>query len=674
MASSRLFNNIGRLGIGLAIAGGAINSMLYNVDGGHRAVIFDRFQGVKPDVIGEGTHFMIPWLHRPIIFDIRTRPRSIPSITGTKDLQTINITLRILYRPRAEILPKIFTNLGLDYEERVLPSITNEVLKSVVAQFDAIELITQRTLISQRVSELLTERAAQFGLLLDDISITHVSFGPEFTSAVELKQVAQQDAEKQRFLVEKAEQSRQANVIAAEGDARAADLIGKALGEAGDGLIELRRIEAAEDIAGQLSKSRNIVYLPHGPQMLLNISDDIKDSSTIERMNFDNIFRRFILTQSFVRGWGNPLHLQEIFMYRRDKIGVRDECLKLVPAESVQDNTIEIVKQEIKGDCTYIHGRFRSPLADYLPNLVPPEIATAHFQLILPRDHRLGIDPIPIGLCYAGTGDHGFSRRRLVTAVPLINQYRIASILLENPYYGLRKPPQQSRSSLFYVTDLYIMGKALILETLVLLHWCQKMKLTPAILHGFSLGGHMASLAFTNWPGPLSLLSCASWSTSSTVYCDGVLSRTIPWALLKQQFYENKAYQTFYEYLRERNRSTDSNVTIADPIKDMMRLLMDEFTSLFNYSRPVQSNISNALFIACINDGYIIRDGIPHMNDLWPGCHIRYIPRGHISAFLLNQSGFHDAVAEMLQRQQPDVKLKKYPIITPASIASPGKS
>lgn len=54
------------------------------VDGGHRAVIFDRFQGIKPDVIGEGTHFMIPWLHRPIIFDIRTRPRSVPSITGTK--------------------------------------------------------------------------------------------------------------------------------------------------------------------------------------------------------------------------------------------------------------------------------------------------------------------------------------------------------------------------------------------------------------------------------------------------------------------------------------------------------------------------------------------------------------------------------------------------------------
>ncbi|CAF4286179.1 unnamed protein product, partial [Rotaria sordida] len=145
-------------------------------DGGHRNVIFDRFQGVKLDVIEEGTHFMISWLHRPIIFDIRIRPRSVPSITEIKDLQTINITLRILYRPRAELLPKIFCKLGFK-------------ICCTKSQFDAIELITQRTLISQRISELLIERAAQFGLLLDDISTTHLSFRSEFTSAVELKQV-----------------------------------------------------------------------------------------------------------------------------------------------------------------------------------------------------------------------------------------------------------------------------------------------------------------------------------------------------------------------------------------------------------------------------------------------------------------------------------------------------
>lgn len=73
---------------------------------------------------------------------------------------------------------------------------------------------------SQKVSEGLTERAGQFGLILDDISITHLTFGKEFTQAVELKQVAQQDAEKARFLVEKAEQQKKAAVIAAEGDAQ----------------------------------------------------------------------------------------------------------------------------------------------------------------------------------------------------------------------------------------------------------------------------------------------------------------------------------------------------------------------------------------------------------------------------------------------------------------------
>jgi hypothetical protein len=86
--------------------------------------------------------------------------------------------------------------------------------------------------------------------------------------------------------------------------------------------------------------------------------------------NFDHLFRRLILTQSFVRGWGNPSHLQEIFTFRREKIGVRNECLKLVPADSVQENTVEIVKQETKGDRLYINGRFRSPLANHLPHLV----------------------------------------------------------------------------------------------------------------------------------------------------------------------------------------------------------------------------------------------------------------------------------------------------------------
>jgi len=267
--AAQMFNRLGQLGVGLAIGGAVVNSALFNVDGGHRAVIFDRFVGVKKEVVGEGTHFMIPWVQRPIIYDIRARPKNVPAITGSKDLQNVNITLRILFRPKPDALPEIYTTLGQDYDDRVLPSITNEVLKQVVAEFDAGELITMREQVSARTNQELVTRAAQFGLILDDISITHLTFGREFTAAVEQKQVAQQEAEKARFLVERAEFYKKAAVIQAEGDTEAAELLASAFAKAGEGLVELRRIEAAEDIANNMAQSRNVVYLPQGQQTLL---------------------------------------------------------------------------------------------------------------------------------------------------------------------------------------------------------------------------------------------------------------------------------------------------------------------------------------------------------------------------------------------------------------------
>ncbi|XP_060051642.1 coiled-coil domain-containing protein 146 [Erinaceus europaeus] len=152
----------------LSLAGGVVNSALYNVDAGHKAVIFYRFRGVQDIVVGEGTHFLIPWVQKPIIFDCRSRPRNVLVITGSKDLQNVNITLRILFRPVASQLPRIFTSIGEDYDERVLPSITTEILKSVVARFDAGELNTQRELVSRQVSDDLTDLTEEKSLILKE--------------------------------------------------------------------------------------------------------------------------------------------------------------------------------------------------------------------------------------------------------------------------------------------------------------------------------------------------------------------------------------------------------------------------------------------------------------------------------------------------------------------------
>ena len=81
---------------------------MYDVKGGTRAVIFDRLSGVKEQVVNEGTHFLIPWLQKPIIYDVRTKPRNISTTTGSKDLQMVSLTLRVLHRPDVQMLPKIY--------------------------------------------------------------------------------------------------------------------------------------------------------------------------------------------------------------------------------------------------------------------------------------------------------------------------------------------------------------------------------------------------------------------------------------------------------------------------------------------------------------------------------------------------------------------------------------
>ncbi|XP_004537689.1 protein ABHD18 isoform X1 [Ceratitis capitata] len=250
----------------------------------------------------------------------------------------------------------------------------------------------------------------------------------------------------------------------------------------------------------------------------------------------DSIYRRMLITRFFEKGWGTPENLQRLFEFRKI-ISRRETCYKLVP----QDYPVEITKNEKYAECSILEGKFMSPFELHMPGVVPKAAKEAHFQVILPkkwRDERFK----PMCIHLAGTGDHFYWRRRNFIAKPLLKEANIGAIILENPFYGLRKPDQQVRSNLHNVSDIFVMGGCLILECLVLLHWCERNGLGPLGITGLSMGGHMASLAATNWPKPLVLVPCLSWSTAAPVFTTGVMSQSINWDMLETQYHSDGKY------------------------------------------------------------------------------------------------------------------------------------
>ncbi|XP_055368553.1 protein ABHD18 isoform X2 [Betta splendens] len=402
----------------------------------------------------------------------------------------------------------------------------------------------------------------------------------------------------------------------------------------------------------------------------------------------DKFYRRLLLTKLFIGGWGTPEDLKRIFEFRKI-IGNRERCRSLVP----ENYPVYINKTEDHSDCQIHNGFFFSPLEHLVPGILPPEAVKARFQFIVPKRWKKNRS---VCIHLAGTGDHFFWRRRTLMARPMIKEAGMASLLLENPYYGYRKPKDQLRSSLKNVSDLFVMGGALILESTVLLHWLEREGYWPLGMTGISMGGYMSSLAVTNWPKPIPLIPCLSWSTASSVFTTGVLSKAVNWTELEKQYAINSVYEEeiikLLEYCGADSFKMNTEVVVGsedggvgdridhllsshvntdgmnlDSLRKSLRAentlhekktdttkycrpslhkesisfmkgVMDECTHMANFSVPVDTSL--IIVVQAKEDAYIPRTGVLSLQEIWPGCEVRYLNGGHISAYLFKQNVF----------------------------------
>uniref|UniRef100_A0A1A8AU27 Chromosome 4 open reading frame 29 n=2 Tax=Nothobranchius TaxID=28779 RepID=A0A1A8AU27_NOTFU len=317
----------------------------------------------------------------------------------------------------------------------------------------------------------------------------------------------------------------------------------------------------------------------------------------------DVFYRQLLLTKLFIGGWGKPEDLKRIFEFRKI-IGDREKCKTLVP----EDYPVYINKTEELADCHIHDGFFFSPLEHLVPGILPPEAVKARFQFIVPKRWQKNR---PVCIQLAGTGDHFFWRRRTLMARPMVKEAGMGSLLLENPYYGYRKPKDQLRSCLKNVSDLFVMGGALILESTVLLRWLEREGYWPLGMTGISMGGYMASLAVTNWPKPIPLIPCLSWSTASSVFTTGVLSKAVNWRQLEKQYAVNSVYEEEIINLLEYCGADSFKMRNLPPLEDLLNLSEELGVSAGQDPKePIQSQFGGSseggrtdVFVSSAGDG-----------------------------------------------------------------------
>jgi prohibitin 2 len=233
----RQLKRIGVIVVCCILAIGFIAGSVVTVDAGHRGVLL-RF-GKVSGVLGEGLNAKIPFIDSVVQMSVKTQLFEAKATSASLDLQDVVTTIAVNYKLKPELVGEVYRTIGTRYIETIAQPAIQEVVKSVTSRYNAEDLILKRQTVKVEITNDLTARLAERGIISETVNITDFQFSSEFTTAIEAKVVAVQkvlEAENKLRQVEvearqaeqKAKGEAAAAIAAAEGQAKSIEIVTEA--------------------------------------------------------------------------------------------------------------------------------------------------------------------------------------------------------------------------------------------------------------------------------------------------------------------------------------------------------------------------------------------------------------------------------------------------------------
>jgi regulator of protease activity HflC (stomatin/prohibitin superfamily) len=194
------------------------------IGAGQRGVLL-QWGKVQDEIFGEGLHFITPVMNSVAVVDIKTQKYEAEATAASKDLQDAKTTVALNYHLEPSIVNKLYQEIGIAYESKVISPAIQEVVKASTAKFNAEELITKRSQIKDAIEEGLKSRLNERGMIVEAVSITNFEFSAQFSQAIESKVTAQQLALKAENDLQRIKIEAEQKVAQAKGESESIRII-----------------------------------------------------------------------------------------------------------------------------------------------------------------------------------------------------------------------------------------------------------------------------------------------------------------------------------------------------------------------------------------------------------------------------------------------------------------